>query len=60
MVNNYKGLEITDELFDLGDLVLEEEITILAPYLRDMMLEANKKADHGKNDKDKSRPVRQG
>ena len=60
MANDYRGLEITDDLFDLGQYVLKEEVTILAPYLRDKMLEANEKADHGKDVKDKSRPIRQG
>lgn len=59
MACDYKGLEITDNLFDLGDLVLKEEVTILALYLRDIMLKVNEAADHGKEDKDQSGPVRQ-
>jgi hypothetical protein len=60
MARDYKELEISDTLFDLGELVFKEEVTILAPYLRDMMLKANEAADHGKDDKDQSGPVRQG
>jgi hypothetical protein len=33
MRNDYKWLEVSDNLPDLGEGVLEEEIEILAPYL---------------------------
>lgn len=32
MCSNYKQLEISDNLPDLGEAVLEEEITLLAPH----------------------------
>ncbi len=60
MADEHKGLEITDSFINLGELVLKEEITILAPYLRDMILKVNRTADHGKDEEDKSRPIRQG
>ncbi len=60
MAAEHKGLEITDNFFTLGEHVLKEEVTILAPYLRDMILKVNKTADHEKDDEDKSRPIRQG
>ena len=60
MPNDYKGLKITDNLASLEEYVLKEEIAILAPYLSDMILKVNETVDHGKDDKDKSRPVRQG
>ncbi len=60
METDYKGLEITDNFFTLGEHVLKEEVAILAPYLRDMILKVNRTADHGKDDEDKSRPIRQG
>jgi hypothetical protein len=60
MAAEHKGLEITDSFISLGQYVLKEEITILTPYLRDMILKFIKTADHGKDDEDKSRPIRQG
>jgi hypothetical protein len=60
MVSDYRGLKITDNLVSFGKYVLEEEITILAPCLRDMILKANKTTDNGKKDEDKSGPIRQG
>jgi len=59
MAAEHKGFEITDSFINLGELVLKEEITILAPYLRDMILKVNKTVDHAKDDEDKSRPIRQ-
>ena len=60
MAAEHKGLEITDNFIHLGQHVLREEITILTPYLRDMILKVNKAADHGKDDENQGSPVRQG
>ena len=59
MAAEHKGLEIKDNLFDLGDHVLKEEITILVPYLRDMILKINRTVDDAEDD-DQSGPIRQG
>ena len=60
MAAEHKGLEITDSLIDLGQYVLKEEITILAPYLRDMILKANGTFDNAQDGENQSRPIRQG
>ncbi len=58
MAAEHKGLEIIDNLFDLGQHVLKEEITILAPYLRDMILKVNRTVDDAE-DEDQSSSIRQ-
>jgi len=49
-INKNNKLEIYDDLSDLGEHVLDEEITILTPYLAEKVLEAIR----AKNDEDES------
>ena len=38
MANDYNLLDVFDDLQELGDQVLNEEVTLLAPLLRDRLL----------------------
>jgi hypothetical protein len=51
MRNDYKWLEISDNLSELGEVVLDEEITLLAPYLMGRVLGSAEANDDGPNHK---------
>ena len=57
-MGKFNGLYIISHLPDLGDLVLAEEITLLAPHLRDRLLEAIE--TNGDEEADQGGPVCQG
>jgi hypothetical protein len=56
MDSNYSKLQITDNIPNLGDGILREEITLLAPYLMDKVMAINKATDE-RADHNQSRPL---
>ena len=60
MCCDYKQLQVEDDLPDLGDGVLEEEMTILAPHFAKKLTEALGQTDGGRKHTDESSSLRQG